>query len=66
MPVINIKTWPMKNGMKKKMIENVTKAIADLGIPAEAVTVIIEEVPKDNWGTAGEQHSEKFKGIGED
>lgn len=66
MPFVTIRTWPMKDEMKKKIIENVTKGIADTRIPAEHVFVVIEEIPKENWGSGGEQHSVKFKGMGED
>jgi 4-oxalocrotonate tautomerase len=31
-----------------------------LGCPPEAVTVIIDEIPKENWGAAGELCSERF------
>jgi len=32
-------------------------------IPAHAVTVLIRETDLDNWGSAGEQHSVKFKDL---
>jgi len=32
-----------------------------MGIPAQAVTIVIHEIGLDNWGTGGEQHSVKFK-----
>jgi 4-oxalocrotonate tautomerase len=34
-----------------------------MGIPAEAVEVLIHEVPKENWGVGGEQASEKLKHV---
>ena len=33
------------------------------GCPKEAVTVVIDDIPKENWGSGGEQHSKKFKNI---
>jgi 4-oxalocrotonate tautomerase len=33
----------------------------DVGVPAEAVEVVIHEVPKEDWGVGGEQASEKLK-----
>ncbi len=30
---------------------------------AQAVTVVIHETELDNWGSAGEQHSVKFKDL---
>lgn len=64
MPVVNVKTWPMADDMKKNVITKITEVFTGLGIPAEAVTVIIDDIPKENWGTAGQQHSVKFKDMG--
>jgi 4-oxalocrotonate tautomerase len=39
---------------KAKLIENVTKTVCDtIKCPPEAVTVVIEDIPKENWGQAG-------------
>jgi len=46
---------------KRKIVEGITKVLEGLGIPREAVTVIIYETPKSNWATGGELHSEKFR-----
>ncbi|MFH0860153.1 MAG: tautomerase family protein [Candidatus Altiarchaeota archaeon] len=64
MPVVSVRTWPLDDDMKKQVIEGITAVFTDMNIPAQAVTVIIEEIPKENWGTAGEQHSVKFKNMG--
>lgn len=61
MPVVTIESWPIKN--KAEIIKNITKVFTDQGIPAQAVTVIIHEIPKENWGSEGVQHSVKFKDI---
>jgi len=60
MPVIKIDMWEGRTKeAKKKLIESVTKAVSDsLEIPAEHTTVVITEVPKDNWGLKGRQASE--------
>ena len=63
MPVVNIASWPMDNERKARVIKRITEVFTEMGIPAEAVTVIINDLPKENWGTAGEQHSVRFKGI---
>jgi phenylpyruvate tautomerase PptA (4-oxalocrotonate tautomerase family) len=34
-----------------------------LGIPTDAVEIIIHEDPMENWGVAGQQASEKFKDV---
>ena len=38
-----------------------TKVLVDLGVPAQAVEVIIHEVPKEDWGVGGERASERLK-----
>jgi 4-oxalocrotonate tautomerase len=61
MPIVTIETWPLANEAKPEIIKNITKVFTDIHIPAEAVTVLIRETPKENWGSAGQQHSLKFK-----
>jgi len=63
MPIINIETWPLEKEKKSVIIKKVTDVFTDIGIPAQAVTVIIHETDLDNWGSAGEQHSVKFKDL---
>ena len=63
MPVITVETWPMDNEKKSEIIRNITKVFTDMNIPAQAVTIIIHETELDNWGSAGEQHSVKFKDL---
>jgi len=60
MPIVTVKTWPLKGEERAKIIKEVTNVFVEMGIPAQAVTVIIEEISKENWGTGGEQHSVKF------
>jgi 4-oxalocrotonate tautomerase len=52
----------MTEGNKKKVVEGITGVLEELGIPREAVTVIIYEVPKTNWATGGKLHSERYTG----
>lgn len=62
MPIVHVYVWKgFSNGAKKKVIAGMTKVFADIGVPAEAVEVIIHEVPKADWGVGGEQASEKLK-----
>jgi 4-oxalocrotonate tautomerase len=61
MPTIIIETWPIPPERKSEMMKKITKVFTDVGIPAQAVTIIIHETPLDNWGTAGEQHSITYK-----
>ncbi|MEM2405220.1 MAG: 2-hydroxymuconate tautomerase family protein [Candidatus Methanomethylicia archaeon] len=64
MPVVHVYVWSgFSSEAKKKVIADITKAFVELGIPFEAVEVIIHEVPKENWGVGGEQASEKLKHV---
>ena len=63
MPIITIETWPMEKERKPEIIKKITQVFTDMGIPPQAVTVVIHETEMDNWGTGGEQHSVKFKDL---
>jgi 4-oxalocrotonate tautomerase family enzyme len=52
----------MSKENKEKLVEGVTRVLEELGIPRDAVTVIIYEVPKTNWASSGQLHSEKYAG----
>jgi 4-oxalocrotonate tautomerase family enzyme len=49
---------------KKKMVEGFTRVLENMGVPREAVTVIISEEPKENWASEGKLHSERFANLG--
>jgi len=57
MPIVNIESWPLKKEAKPALIKKITEVFTEMGIPAQAVTVVIHETELDNWGSAGEQHS---------
>jgi 4-oxalocrotonate tautomerase len=62
MPIVHANVWEGFGEEKaKKVIQNITKVFADLGVPAQAVDVIVHEIPKSHWGIGGEPASEKFK-----
>jgi 4-oxalocrotonate tautomerase len=64
LPVIQISVWSgMTKENKKKLVEGLTKVCEDIGIPRNAVTVIIYEARKTNWASGGQLHSEKFSDI---
>ncbi len=63
MPIVTIESWPLDKEKKPVIMRKITEAFTDVGIPAEAVTVIIHETGLDNFGTAGEQHSVRFKDM---
>lgn len=63
MPVITIESWPMKKENKPEIMKKITEVFTDMGIPAQAVTIIIKETELENWSSGGEQHSVKFKDL---
>lgn len=59
MPVVQITVWAgMSEECKRRIVEGVTETFKNVGIPKEAVEIIIYEVPKNNWATCGERHSD--------
>lgn len=63
MPIVTIESWPMKKESKPVVMKKITEVFTEMGIPAQAVTVIIKETELENWSSAGEQHSVKFKDL---
>jgi 4-oxalocrotonate tautomerase len=64
MPIVHVYVWKgFSNQAKRKVIAGITKLFAEIGVPAEAVEVVIHEVSKKDWGVGGEQASEKLKNI---
>jgi len=63
MPIVNIETWPLEKEVKPILIKKITQVFTEVGIPSEAVTIVLHETELDNWGSGGEQHSVKFKDL---
>ena len=60
MPVVQVSVWEgitLEN--KKKIVAGITKVFEDIGVPKEAITIVIYEQPKTNWASSGQLHSEK-------
>lgn len=62
MPIVRLETWEgLSKDTKRQFVESVTRETCRLlDCPPEAVSVVIQEVPKENWGAAGELCSERF------
>ena len=59
MPLAQIYMWKgIKEDIVKKIIEGVTDVFVDLGIPKQAVEVLVHEVPKAHWGIEGKPATE--------
>lgn len=64
MPFVQVDVWEGFGSEKAKtVIQGVTEVFVNLGIPTEAVEVIVHEVPKTHWGIGGEPASERFKNV---
>lgn len=64
MPIVSIKIakgHPVN--IKQNLVESVTKAVAtSLDQKTELVTVVIEEIDRENWSTGGQLYSDKHGG----
>lgn len=54
MPVVKVEIWEgLDSEKKEKIVKGMTQVLVDIGIPANATTVILHETPKANWGLGG-------------
>ncbi len=63
MPLIRVSLW---TGRTQQQKAELAKALTDTmvqvaKVPAQAVTIQFEEMPKENWATGGQLHSVLFK-----
>ena len=63
MPIIRVSLW---SGRTKEIKAELAKALTDTmvkvaEVPADAVTIMFEELPKENWATKGVLHTELFE-----
>lgn len=64
MPVVTIHMWDGRSReVKKRIIAGITEAFTREGIPPEAVTIIINDVRKENWGITGVPADEVKKPV---
>jgi 4-oxalocrotonate tautomerase len=62
MPVVQVNVWSgITEENKKKIVEGITKVMEGIGVPREATTIIIHEVPMNDWASGGQLHSERFQ-----
>jgi 4-oxalocrotonate tautomerase len=64
MPIVQVSVWEgMTLENKKKTVEGITKVFEGLGVPKDAVEIVIYEAPKCNWATGGQLHSERLANV---
>ena len=60
MPVVIVEWWEGRTvEQKKKLAEGITSVMVNMGIPADAIHIIIKDNPKHNWATGGKLASEQ-------
>ena len=59
MPVVTVEMWEGRTiDEKKQLVKDITSAFVSIGTSPEAVHIIIKDIPKHNWATAGKLASE--------
>ena len=60
MPLVTIEMFEGRTiEQKKELVRDITDAVMKLNVPAEAVHVLIKDVPKHNWADGGKLASER-------
>lgn len=58
MPVVKVEMWEGRTVEQKEiLIKAITKAFGEIGVKPESLTIIIQDIPKTNWGMRGQQAS---------
>lgn len=59
MPVVIVEMWEGRTVEKKrKLVEGITTAFTEIGVPADQVHIILKDNPKHNWASGGKLASE--------
>lgn len=60
MPVVIVEMYEGRTvEQKRELVEGITAAFIKIGVPVEAVQIILNDIPKHNWGTGGKLASER-------
>jgi 4-oxalocrotonate tautomerase len=64
MPVVIVEMWKGRTVEQKKLLfEGITDTLTRTVVPKEALHIIIQDMPKHNWGHAGRLTSETGHGT---
>ena len=59
MPVVDVYMWEGRDReAKKRIVAGITDIFVREGVPPQAVTVILHDIKKENWGMAGKMSDE--------
>jgi 4-oxalocrotonate tautomerase len=54
MPVITVEMWEGRTpDQKKQLVADITAAFTKIGVPADAVQIILKDNAKHNWSIGG-------------
>jgi len=60
MPVVTVEMWEGRTiEQKKQLVEGITSVMTEMGVPSQAVHIIIKDIPKHNWAIGGKLASEE-------
>ncbi len=59
MPVVIVEMWEGRTiDQKRTIVEGITATFEQIGVPPEALQIVINDIPKHNWAIAGKLASE--------
>lgn len=62
MPLVVVEMWEGRTiEQKKQLVQGITAAFTKIGVPADAVQIILKDNPKHNWCIGGKLCSEPEK-----
>ena len=62
MPVVTVEMWEGRTiDQKRQLVKGITDSFVKIGVPPDAVHIIIKDVPKHNWAIGGKLTSEEAK-----
>ncbi len=60
MPVVTVDMWEGRTiEQKKQLAADITASFEKIGVPKEALQIIIKDIPKHNWAIGGKLASEE-------
>ena len=61
MPVVIVEMWEGRTvEQKRQLVGDITSAFVKIGVPPEAVHVVLKDNPKHNWASGGKLASENL------
>ncbi len=59
MPVVIVEMWEGRTvDQKRTIVEGITTTFEQIGVPPEALQIVINDIPTHNWAIAGKLASE--------